>query len=92
MSGDTVLLWPLFGFFLVCALLAWREAANPKRTAAYRVEDLGEKPLPGESGALTAYRAQQLDLPRIVRSGRRRAIFFGLLSAATLTYILVRSQ
>lgn len=91
MNGETVLLWPLSGFFLLCALLSWREAANPQGTAAERAEDLDDKPIPGESGALTAYRAQQLDLPRIVRSGRRRAIFFGLLAAATLTYILVRS-
>jgi len=90
MSGNLVFLWPLFGFFLLCALLSLREAANPARTVAERGDGIEDRPLhrPDPSSTYAAYRAQQLDPERIVRSGRRRAILFGLLAAVTLAYIL----
>lgn len=92
MSGATFFLWPLLGFFLLCALLALREAANPARTAADRAQALEDEALPRrhQSPAWKAYDLQQSDAARIVRSGRRRASLFALLAAATLAYILVR--
>jgi hypothetical protein len=91
-SGIAVFLWPLFGFFLLCALLALREAADPERTMAERGDGVEDRPLPrpDPSSTYAAYRAGQDDLARILRSGRRRALVFGLLAAATLAYILFK--
>ncbi|HEX5257744.1 MAG TPA: hypothetical protein VFW35_03055 [Sphingomicrobium sp.] len=92
LHGNAVFLWPLFGFFLLCALLSLREAANPERTIAERGDGVEDEPLPrpNPSSTYAAYRAQQDDPARIARSARRRAILFGLLAAATLAYVLVR--
>ena len=93
MSGWNVILWPLFGWFALCALLTWWEAANPERTIAERGDGVEDKPLPrpNPSSTYAAYRAQAEDPARVARSARRRAILFALLAAATLATILVRS-
>ena len=86
------LLLPLFGFFALCALLSWRQAANPVRTAAEHAQalaDEGRLP-PATDTAYAAYVAQHENPEAIVRSGRRRAMFFGLLAAVTLAYMLFK--
>ena len=92
MNPTGFLLIPLFGFFLLCALLSWRQAANPQRTAAEHAQELADEGRlpPASDGAYAAYVAEHENPQAIVRRGRRRAIVFGILAAATLALILFK--
>ena len=86
------LLLPLLGFFTLCALLSLREASNPARTAAEHAQalaDEGRLP-PATDTAYAAYVAQHENPQAITRLNRRRAIFFGVLAATTLAYMLFK--
>jgi ferric-dicitrate binding protein FerR (iron transport regulator) len=88
--NEAFLFFPLFGFFLLCALLSWRQAANPERTAAEHAQELADEGRlpPATDSAYAAYVAQHENPEAIMRRGRRRAIFFGVLAAATIAFIL----